>query len=84
LGDRRIVPHEMLGQRETERFDIPVEVVLRQRVHGVLHRVGRKDRGVVSIRVRPREISFEPHGDGHIPEVVTVARPTLISRMDFP
>jgi hypothetical protein len=36
--------------------------------------------------VRPREVSFEPHGDGHVPEIVTVPRRAILtSRMpDFP
>ena len=46
-----------------ERLDRAGEVLRRQGVDGVLHRVGRDDQGVVAGRVGGREVTFE--GDIH-------------------
>ena len=60
--------------REAERFDVAVEVVLRQRVPrcSFIVSVGRTAE-VVPVRVRAREVPFEAHGDGHVAEIVPVA-----------
>ena len=57
--DLRIAPEEMLDQDAAECFGRAHRMLLRERVDGVLHRVGGQDFAVVALGVRGSEVAFE-------------------------
>jgi hypothetical protein len=59
--DLRMLGEEMSAEREAKPLDFIAEFRLRQYVHGVLHRVGGYDEGIVRSRVRRREVAPEHH-----------------------
>ncbi len=63
----------MLRKREAELLDLSGRTLSRHRVDGVLHRIGRKNGGVVPSDVRRFEIPLEAHGDRQIGDVVPLA-----------
>ena len=63
----------MLREREAEVLDLFRPRLASERVDRVLHRVGRKDRGVVSREVSRLEIPLEAHGDRQVLKVVRFA-----------
>jgi hypothetical protein len=65
-----VLAQKVLGESEPEFLDLPAEPVLRERVDGVLHRVGGEHAGVVSRDVRGFEIAFESNRDRQVGNVV--------------
>jgi hypothetical protein len=57
--DLRVLGKEMVGEGKGEVLDDVAEVLLREDMHGVFHRVGGHDVAVVVRGVRGGEIAFE-------------------------
>ena len=76
LADRDRRALDRLGLDEVrreparERLDRPVQVLGRERVDGVLHRVGRDDEGVVAGGERGVEAALERDVDGQVADAV--------------
>ena len=60
-------------EEKPERLWLADRMLRGQRIHGVLHRVGRQDVAVVAVRVRLVVLALEPDRDGEILEVVAIA-----------
>jgi len=72
-GDLRILPQEVCRQRDAELLDLIDADPRGQRVHRVLHGVGRQHFPVVAGDVRLLEVSFESNRDGQVLHVVPIA-----------
>ena len=64
---------EVIREAERERLDVRDRVAARERVHRVLHRVGREARAVVAGDVHIVERALELHVDREIDDVVWIA-----------
>ena len=62
----------MLCEPETERLDVLDVILARERIHGVLHRVGRQTRSVVAVDVHRLERTLERHVEGEIDDLVRI------------
>ena len=67
---------------ERERLDVVDRILPRQRVDGVLHRVGREARPVVAVDVDRVERAFELDVDRQIDELVRIAGPPHLHQAD--
>ena len=74
-AQKRIPLEKELRQRPPERLGLVDRMLRRQRIHGVLHRIGRQDVAIVAIRVGLVVLAFKPDRDREILEVVAVAVP---------
>ena len=68
-GDRRF-DDVMIREPQRELLHVIDRILPRQRVHDVLHRIGRMARGVVAVDVDLLERAFELDVDGEIDELV--------------
>ena len=69
----RIALEKVPRQPQAERLGIVDRIAGGQRVHGVLHRVGRQHVGVVAVGVGFVVVTLEPDRDRQIPQVVPIA-----------
>jgi hypothetical protein len=65
--------HEVIREPQRERLDVIDRILARQRVHGVLHRVGGEARPVVAVDVDGLERALELHVDRQVDELVRIA-----------
>ena len=72
LGHLAIGFQEVLGQRHAETLDVRQRMLPGEDVDGILHRVGGDDLAIVAVAVGGVEISFQPHIDAHLDQVVAV------------
>ena len=56
-----------------ERLRLADAVACRQRIDGILHRVGRQHVAIVAVRIGCVVAAFEGDGHGEVAEIVTVA-----------
>ena len=70
--DRRF-GEKMIGEPERERLDMLDRILPRQRVDGVLHRVGREARPVVAVHVDGLERALELNLDRQVDQLVRIA-----------
>ena len=79
---REIDPHapqswiafqKVFRQQAPERLGLLDRMTCGQRVHRVLHRVGRQHAAIVAIRVGLVVLALEPDGDGEVLQVVPIA-----------
>src|SRR5215470_1257792 len=62
----------MLGQARRKRLDVIDRILPRERVHGVLHRVGRQTAAVVAFDIDPLEGTLERDTEREIDQVVRI------------
>ena len=68
-GRRREVP----GEPRRERFDVIDRILPGERIHRVLHRIGRQAGRVVTVRVNRLERAFERDAHGQVHDFVRPA-----------
>ena len=69
----RIAVEEMLGEPEAERLGLADRLSRGQRIHRVLHRVGRQHVAVVAVGIGLVVVPFEADRDRQVAQVVTIA-----------
>ena len=62
----------MLGKDAPECLDRAAEVLRGERVDGVLHRIRGDDQAVVTVRVRPLEVTFEGNCHGQVADLMAI------------
>ena len=72
----------MTAEQQPEGFGFGDAVACRQRVHGVLHRVGRQHVAIVAVRIGCVVGAFEADGHRQIAQIVTVAAARHLDEAD--